>query len=190
MTGRLKSIFWPTVENQWDVDHLCRQGFWICTIIAGVQLILSFFSGNGVTQVFAVAAAVVFAIGAMGVREASWPAAALVFALYSMNLLYGMAMGHFPGVITIIATGILLANVRAAFIASTWKPPAEGEDRPTRFSETLGDKFADQIPAKLWPALQIPFFGLASLLLLLSIAGSVLLILQRMGIFPAGSLQP
>ena len=188
--GRLKSIFWPTVENQWDVDHLCRQGFWICTIIAGIQLIVSFFSGNGVTLVFGVAGAIVFAIGGMGVREANWPAAALVFALYSMNLLYGIATGHFPGVITIIATGILLANVRAAFIASTWKPPAEGEDRPTRFNETLGDKLADQMPAKLWPALQIPFFGAASLLLLLSIAGSVLLILQRMGVFHAGSLQP
>jgi len=45
--GRLKSIFWPTVENQWDVDHLCRQGFWICTIIAAVQLILSFFREPG-----------------------------------------------------------------------------------------------------------------------------------------------
>ena len=32
--GRLKSIFWPTVENAWDVNYLGQQGFWICVIIA------------------------------------------------------------------------------------------------------------------------------------------------------------
>lgn len=24
--GRLKSLFWPTVENAWDVDYLGQQG--------------------------------------------------------------------------------------------------------------------------------------------------------------------
>ena len=27
--GRLKSIFWPTVDNAWDVNYLGQQGFWI-----------------------------------------------------------------------------------------------------------------------------------------------------------------
>jgi hypothetical protein len=189
--GRLKSIFWPTVENQWDVDHLGRQGFWLCLIIAAIQLIGALISGNPATLIFGVAAAIVFLVGGMGVREGNWPAAALVFALYAVNLVYGIAVAHFPGVLTIIATGILLANVRAAFIASTWKPLPEGEDKPTRFNETFGDKLADQMPAKLWPALQIPFFGVAALLLLLSLAGSCILLLQRIGVLAgAAAAQP
>ena len=63
-----------------------------------------------------------------------------------------------------------LSNVRAAFLASEWRPAGEGEDKPTRFNDTLGDKLADQLPAKAWPVLQIPFFGLAAVLLLLSLA--------------------
>jgi len=31
--GRLKSLFWPTVENAWDVDYLGQQGFWICCVL-------------------------------------------------------------------------------------------------------------------------------------------------------------
>lgn len=180
--GRLKSIFWPTVETAWDVDHLGRQGFWICLIIAAYQFIFALISANPVATLFGIVAALVFLVGGMGVRETSWPAAALVFCLFSVNILYGIATAHFPGILTIIATGMLLANVRAAFISSTWKPAAEGEDRPTRFSETFGDKLADQAPAKLWPLLQIPFFGVAALMLLLSIAGSGILFLHRYGL--------
>ena len=180
--GRLKSIFWPTVETAWDVDHLGRQGFWICLIIAAYQLIFSLISGNPVALVSGVVAALVFFVGGMGVRESNWPAAALVFCLFSVNLLYGIATAHFPGILTIVGTGMLLANVRAAFIASTWRPPAEGEDRPTRFSETFGDKLADQMPAKVWPLLQIPFFGVATLMVVLSVAGSAILFLHRYGL--------
>jgi len=180
--GRLKSIFWPTVENAWDVDHLGRQGFWICTIIAAYQLVFALISGNSVAMLFGVVAALVFFVGGMGVRESSWPAAALVFCLFSVNLLYAIATAHFPGILDILATGMLLANVRAAFISSTWKPAAEGEDQPTRFSETFGDKLADQMPAKLWPVVQIPFFGVAALMFVLSVAGSAILFLHRFGV--------
>lgn len=36
--GYLKSHFWPTVEDAWDLDYLLQQGFWICFIIAIVNL--------------------------------------------------------------------------------------------------------------------------------------------------------
>lgn len=189
--GRLKSIFWPTVENAWDVDHLGRQGFWICIIIAAYQLIASLATGNTVVIVSGAAAALVYVIGGMGVREANWPAAALVFCLFFLNLLYGLATFHFPGILAIIATGMLLSNVRAAFLASEWRPPVEGEDRPTRFSETLGDKLADQLPAKAWPLLQVPFYGLASVILFLTLLGIALVALQRAGVLPpSGAAHP
>jgi NhaP-type Na+/H+ or K+/H+ antiporter len=67
----------------------------------------------------------------------------MVFALFFVGLLYSMAIGRFPGILAIIAAGILLSNVRAAFLASEWRPTGEEEDKPTRFNETLGDKLAN-----------------------------------------------
>jgi len=189
--GMLKSIFWPTVENAWDVDYLGRQGFWICLIVAAFQLAVALLTGNPIVIVAGAASALVFLLGGMGVREASWPAAALVFSIYFAGLLFTLASRQLPGILTIIAAGILLSNVRAAFLASEWRPAAEDEDRPARFNETWGDKLADQLPAKAWPVLQIPFFGLAAILLLLSLAAVVFALLHRYGVYPqAGSAQP
>jgi len=180
--GRLKSIFWPTVENAWDVDYLGRQGFWICLIIAVFQLVVALAAGNPIVIVTGVAAALVFLLGGMGVREGSWPAAMLVFAVFFAGLLYTMANGRFPGILAVVAAAILLSNVRAAFLASEWRPTAGDEDRPTRFDDTFGDKLSDQLPAKAWPVLQIPFFGIAALILLLSLAGLGITLVHRFGI--------
>jgi hypothetical protein len=174
--GRLKSIFWPTVENAWDVNYLGQQGFWICVIVAAIQLAsaalsAAAFSTNPILLVSYVIAALVFLVGGMGVREASWPAAAMVFSLALTGLLYIMAMGKFPGILSIFAAGVLLSNVRAAFLASEWKPAGEGEDKPTRFNETLVDKFVDQMPAKLWPRMQHYFFAVGAAVLALELIG-------------------
>jgi hypothetical protein len=165
--GRLKSIFWPTVENAWDVNYLGQQGFWICVLVAALQLTLAVlavaaFSGNPILLVFYAISALVFVVGGMGIREASWPAAAIVFGIFFTALLYAMAMGRFPGLLNIFLAGILLSNVRAAFLASEWKPAGEGEDRPTRFNETMVDKIVDQLPAKLWPRIQHYFFAVGA----------------------------
>lgn len=186
--GRLKSIFWPTVETAWDVDYLGQQGFWICVIVAVVQVIVGIASAQLIALVAGAAAALVFLLGAMGVREANWPAAAMVFILYFTEILYGLAVGRLPGILSIICAGILLSNVRAAFLASRWRPASEGEDRPTRFNETFRDKLVDQWPPKVWPILQVPFFGLAGLLLLLSLAGVCAVVWQRLS--GAGPLHP
>lgn len=177
--GRLKSIFWPTVENAWDVDYLGRQGFWICMIIALFQIGSVLATGSPVMIALGAVEALVFLIGGMGVRESSWPAAALVFAVYFLGILYTMAGGQFPGILAIIAAGILLSNLRAAFLASEWRPAVDDEDKPTRFNDTFADKLADQLPAKAWPVLQVPFFSLASILVLLSLMGLIFSLLQR-----------
>jgi len=189
--GWLKSIFWPTVENAWDVDYLGRQGFWICVIIAGFQLIVALANGSPVMIISGAVGALVFLTGGMGVRESNWPVAALLFSIFSINLLYAIASYQFPGVLTLFAECILLANLRAAFLASEWEPSTEDEDKPMRFKETLGDKLADQMPAKAWPIMRIPFYCLASLLLLLSLAGLIVLLAQRLGFtFHVGGAQP
>jgi hypothetical protein len=189
--GRLKSIFWPTVENAWDVDYLGRQGFWICLIIVVFELVVALATGSPIMIVSGAAAALAFLIGGMGVRESSWPAAAIVFSIFFVSLLYSMVNGQFPGILAIIAASILLTNVRAAFLASKWRPTGEEEDKPTRFNDTLGDKLVDQLPAKAWPMLQIPFFVLSALLLLLSLAGLGFQLLHCFGIVPfTGIAQP
>ncbi|MGB6192844.1 MAG: hypothetical protein WBF42_10275 [Terracidiphilus sp.] len=170
--GRFKSLFWPTVENAWDVDYLGQQGFWICLAIAILTsfllVILAFAAPTLATRVGILivtgAFAFIFVVGGMGVRESSWPAAATIFVLYAVNQL---GTGRPPGILPIIIGAVLLSNVRATFLASRWKAPAEGEDRPTRFNETFRDKLADQLPPRIWPVLRIPFFVIATLLFLL-----------------------
>jgi hypothetical protein len=174
--GRLKSLLWPTVDNAWDVDYLGQQGFWICFIVGVVSLIFVLITtselpdsasriaglGIGIAMFF------VYFVGGMGVREGSFPAAIAVFLMYAINQL---GSGHAPGVIAVIVGAVLLSNVRATFLASRWAPAKENEDRPTRFDETFRDKLVDQLPPRAWPLLRIPFFIVASVLLLLLIFG-------------------
>ena len=176
--GRLKSLFWPSVENAWDVDYLGQQGFWICLIIGvlslGLIAITASFVPNSAGRIVMLALGTViffvYLVGGMGVRESSWPAAAMIFTIYVINLL---GSGRAPGVLSFIIGAVLLSNVRATFIASRWKPVAEGEDRPMRFNETFRDKLVDQLPPKAWPILRIPFFIAASLILLFLLYVSV-----------------
>jgi hypothetical protein len=183
--GRLKSIFWPTVENAWDVNYLGQQGFWICVVLAVFQLayaalVVGAFSSPPIQLVIYAVAALVYLLGGMGVREASWPAAAVVFGIFFTGLLYTMAMGRLPGIIDVMFAGILLSNVRAAFLASEWRPAGEGEDRPTRFDESITDKIVDQLPAKVWPRIQPFFFAVGAAVLALEMIGVGMLAWQRL----------
>lgn len=182
--GRLKSLFWPTVENAWDVDYLGQQGMWICTILAVLTLVLPALTGNMVLIATGILSALFYLLGGIGVRQGSWPAAAAVFSVYLLNMFISGI-----GVISVIFAAVLLSNVRAAFLASEWKPvelntgPGEA-DLPTRFNETLADKYIDQMPAKLWPKLQIVFLVLAIVMVLLSLVGAGVIAAQRLGLLP------
>jgi len=185
--GRLKSIFWPTVENAWDVDYLGQQGFWICLLIAVFQLVFSLLTGSVLLIVLVSLGALVYFVGGMGVREKNWPAAAVIFACYFVDTLYALLSGAMlspAGVLRILFLGLLLSNVRATFIASEWRPAAEDEDRPQRFSETLRDKLVDAWPPVLWPRLQIPFYVLSALWFLLSLLELIGVVLIKLGVLP------
>ncbi len=179
--GWLKSLLWPRVENAWDVDYLGQQGMWICCLIAVVSLVIALLSGNVIVIAVGILGALFYWIGGMGVRQANWQAAALVLLVYSLGTLVNITSGQFPNVFRIIFTFVLISNVRAAFLASQWKPMADGEDRPTRMSETLADRFIDQMPARLWPVLQIPFIVLGISLLLFTLLFLAFGVVYRLG---------
>lgn len=179
--GRLKSIFWPTVENAWDVNYLGQQGFWICLIVGVLQLVGIAIIGSPLFLILGAVSFLIFFLGGIGVREGSWPAAAIVFTIFVAGIVDIMSRGTPPGIIAMVAAAILLSNVRAAFLASEWHPAAADEDRPTRFNETFTDKLVDQMPARLWPLMRVPFFIIASLYLLLIFTGFAIQIVHRFG---------
>ena len=111
----------------------------------------------------------------------------VIVVLYFLDTLYTILSGLFltpGGVLRIVFLGLLVTNLRATFIASEWRPAAEGEDLPQRFSDTLRDKLVDSWPPKLWPRLQVPFYVLAGLWLILSLLGLAGVVLMRLGILP------
>jgi hypothetical protein len=179
--GPLKSLLWPTIDNAWDVDYLGRQGLWVCTLVAIVSFVGSILTANPLIIFIGLLASAFYLLGAMGVRQVSWPAAALVLAVYGMGLLQSFVTLQFPNIFKIAITLVLASNVRAAFLAAQWRPAAEGEDRPTRFDETLADKYTDQWPQYLWPRLQIPFIVLGLSMLLFSLLGLGFVFAQRLG---------
>jgi len=92
------------------------------------------------------------------------------------------------GALKIVFLALLLSNLRATFIASEWKPAAEGEDQPQRFSDTWRDKLVDSLPPRLWPPARIPFYALGAFWLLLSLFALAGVLLMRLGILPVQGL--
>jgi hypothetical protein len=192
--GPIKSLLWPTVDNAWDVDYLGQQGFWICFAIALISFVFIAIAASeqpnplarSITLVIGAIVSFVYVAGGMGVRQASWPAAVTVFALYVVDQL---SAGHI-GVLTIIIAAVLLTNVRATILASRWKPSAEDEDRPSRFNETFRDKLVDQLPPRAWPILKYPFYGLAYLVLMMLFATFALHLLRPSRALPNENAAP
>jgi hypothetical protein len=171
-----KRLFWPTIESQYDVDLLGQQGFWICTIVAVVSLIVMVILGTPITGVFA---SVAFFLGGCGVRQRSVAAAALVFSLYLVNFVGGIVIGSVGNpVIPPVILMLLFANVRATVLSRRWMArPVDPIDQefPERSMTTITDRFANKLPAALWPKTRYVFFPLAGALLFLTIAGLVIM---------------
>lgn len=170
--SRLKSLFWPSVQSGADVDYLGAQGYWICTFIAVVSFGFSLLQGR---PFLAITFLLFFYFGGVGVRQRDPLAAGMVFLFYAVDTLTTIIFMVFASpwgmiVFRIFVTALLLSNVRATWIASKWKTDSEEAALPPRLNETWSDKFADQVPAILWPKARIPYyiFG-ASVLTLVSI---------------------
>lgn len=160
--GRLKSLFWPSIRNGTDVDYLGAQGYWVCTAVAILSFVFLAVTGQPLTGV---AILLFYYVGGAGVRERSRYAALVVFIMYLLDTLL------MPGVVRIILCALLLSNLRATWIAATWRPDSEEAALPPRLNETFTDKLADQLPPWLWPKVKIAYYIFSAGFLLLAILG-------------------
>jgi hypothetical protein len=165
--NRLKSLFWPSIQTATDVDYLGGQGYWVCTVVAVLSFGFLVFTGQAISGA---ATLLFYYLGGVGVRERSRYAAAAVLLMYLIDTFFTGI-----GVIRILFGALLLSNMRATWIASQWKPDSEEAALPPRLSETMADRFADQLPQWLWPKLRIPYYVFSGIFLLLVFAGLVLM---------------
>jgi cobalamin synthase len=119
----------------------------------------------------------------MGIRERSRHAAAAVFAIFTLSTIaLASTYRQFPGIVSVVISALLLANIRATWLAATSQFSREAFDRD-RLNSTFLDKLTDQWPAKLWPVLQWLFwilFAGEALLVAILFALPVLLPFARM----------
>jgi hypothetical protein len=174
--GRLKSLFWPSIQSGADVDYLAVQGFWVCTIVGMMSLVFLAMSGQ---PIIAIVVFLLFHLGGVGVREHNPFAAAIMFAYYLTDF-FATAFFTFMnspgiGVVRIIVIALLFSNLRATWIASGWKPDSEEGALPPRMSETFFDKFVDRWPAFIWPKIKWLYYVYSFACLVLMVAGIVLL---------------
>jgi len=168
--SRIKNIFWPMIRSGTDVDTLGSQGYWICVIVAVIAIAETFLANYGIVGILL---ALYFYLGAVGVRQHSLYAAASVFAMSLLNFAAS------PGILGFFICVVLLATVRATWIASFWEKREGITEMPPRFNETWSDKFADKFPAWFWPKIRIVYYIYSALFLAFLTLGLAIVIIQR-----------
>lgn len=185
--SRLKSLFWPSIQNGADVDYLGAQGYWVCAIVAVLSLIVFLASGH---LFWGTLAALFYYLSGVGVRERSRYAAAAVFSAYTLDtvaalwLLYAgtntQETAAAPTVMRVILTALLLSNLRATWIAAGWKPDSEEAVLPPRLQDTWTDKFADWLPMRLWPKVRIVYYTISGVFLLFCLLGVFIVVIRSL----------
>jgi hypothetical protein len=170
--SRLKSLFWPSIQTSSDVDYLGAQGFWVCTIVAVISVVVLIFRGNSILGPLIF---LFYFIGCVGVRERSRYAAAVVLLMYIADAAVG---GH--SVAKILIAAMLFSNLRATWIASSWKSDSEAAILPPRLGDTWSDKFADKLPAFLWPNVRVVYCVFSAGLLTFIAFGLAVLFSRRL----------
>jgi hypothetical protein len=165
--GRLKSLFWPSIQSGADVDYLAVQGFWVCTIVGVLSLVVLTIAHQPVVGLLVF---ILFHFGGVGVREHNPFAAVVIVIYYTLDtLVTGI------GVLRIIIGALLLSNLRATWIADHWKPESEEAALPPRFGDTFADKFADKWPAFIWPKIKWLYYVYSFGFLVLTVAGLIIM---------------
>ena len=179
--GRLKSLFWPSIQSGADVDYLAVQGFWVCTIVGLVSLLFLALAAH--QPIMGLLVFLLFHLGGVGVREHNPFAAAIILVYYVVDFLASMVFlfVNSPGigVLRIIITALLLSNLRATWIASGWKPDSEEAALPPRLGETFLDKLVDIWPAFIWPKIKVLYYIFSFGFLALTVAGLIVIYLRR-----------
>jgi hypothetical protein len=188
--GLFKRLFWPKIANQYDVDLVGQQGFWICSAVAVFSMAFTLFTGHAFVGALIGA---IFFLGGLGVRQLDTGAAVFVFLCYLLDralsvesMVLGLSAGGNP-FLGIVATALLFANVRATYLSRRWEAaasPADLSEFPERSTTSFADKLANVLPEKLWPWTQYVFFPLAAIFIfitLLSMAGLPIVKQRRAG---------
>lgn len=155
--SRLQSLLWPSVNTAADVDYLGTQGYWVCLIVAIVTCLFLLMLREPLMGLLFF---MFYYFGGVGVRERSRYAALVVAIMYSVDLLITLGtigIGIWMMVRMILAA-LLLSNVRAAWVSSSWTPGSEEAALPLRLNETLRDRLVDQLPMWLWPRIEILYY--------------------------------
>ena len=161
--NRVKSLFWPEVANNTDVDALGSQGYWVCTVVAVFSFIVLAFTGSPITGFLIF---LLFYFGGVGVRERSLYSAIVVTVVYSLDFFMGNI-----SILRVIFAALLVANVRATWLSSRWRGDTEEAILPPRMDLTLADKFADQLPRWLWPKIRVLYYIFSGILVMLIALG-------------------
>jgi hypothetical protein len=179
--GRLKSLFWPSIQSGADVDYLAVQGFWVCTIVGTMSLL--FLTLGAHQPITGLLVFLLFHFGGVGVREHNPFAAAIILVYYIVDFLASIVFlfVNSPGigVIRIIIVALLLSNLRATWIAGSWKPDSEEAALPPRMGETFSDKFSDLWPAFIWPKVKVVYYVFSFAFLALTVAGLIIFYVRR-----------
>ena len=177
--SRLKSLFWPSIQNGTDVDYLAVQGFWVCTIVGLLSFLFLLLARQ---PMMALLVFLLFHLGGVGVREHNPFAAGIVLVYYVVDFLASFVMLLFnsPGisVLKVIVIALLFSNLRATWIAAGWKPDSEDAALPPRMGDTFFDKLADKWPAFIWPKVKIVYYIYSFCFFVLIVAGLILTILR------------
>src|SRR5579875_2450873 len=163
--GMLKRLFWPTIENQYDLDLVSVQGFWVCFVVGVLSFVVLLVTGHFVE---APLLAFTYLLAATGVRERSIAAAVLIFLCYTTDRVGGLFMGQPSiGVLPIASMLLLFANIRATLLAKRWEMLGEAEQTETveRANGSFPEKVSNVMPPKVWPVGRYFFFPLAGLVL-------------------------
>jgi hypothetical protein len=142
-----------------------------CVIVSVLALIVSALTGHAIAGAFLL---LFYYLGGVGVRERSRYAASVVFAMFLVD---SVVAGF--GIPRLIILGLLLSNLRATWIAASWKPESEQAMLPPRFSESWSDKFADQLPTWLWPKVRTIYYIFSACFLALITVGMSTLVFRR-----------
>ena len=178
--GLFKRLFWPTITNQYDVDLVGQQGFWVCVVVAVLSVVLLLVSGN---FLLAVLVGVTYVLGGSGVRERSIAAAVLIFCCYlvdrltSVQMMY-LGLGGSNPLVGLVALMLLFANVRGTVLSRRWQASGtslEVAELPERSTGSFLDRVANAMPAAVWPVGKYFFFPFAGLLLALTVVSMSLL---------------
>lgn len=162
--NRFKTLLWPTLQNDVDVDTVTRQGFWLCVLVGVASLVVSAIAGELVAGLIESA---FFVLAGMGVRRRSFTAAMGALAVYGLATVILLRVGNFS-VVRIFMTALLLANVRGIWLTARFRAESQ-EPPPLPMESTWSERLSDRSPIAVWPWGRWIFYILLPLMLASSV---------------------